>query len=90
MLRTIKGPAIFLAQFAGDKPPFNSLDSICGWAASLGYKGVQVPTWEDPRFIDLAMAANSRAYCDDWRAPPGQTRLHLLRVRPYIQNRRFR
>ena len=25
---TIKGPAIFLAQFAGDEPPFNSLDAI--------------------------------------------------------------
>jgi hypothetical protein len=37
---TMKGPAIFLAQFVGDAPPFNSLDAICGWAAGLGYKGV--------------------------------------------------
>ena len=28
-MKTIKGPAIFLAQFAGDAPPFNSLDAIC-------------------------------------------------------------
>ena len=39
-MKTIKGPAIFLAQFAGDAPPFNSLDAIAAWASSLGYKGV--------------------------------------------------
>jgi sugar phosphate isomerase/epimerase len=49
---TMKGPAIFLAQFIGDAPPFDSFDAICGWAAGLGYKGVQVPT-SDPRLIDL-------------------------------------
>ena len=27
-MKTIKGPAIFLAQFMGDEAPFNSLDSI--------------------------------------------------------------
>jgi hypothetical protein len=42
-MKSIKGPAIFLAQFAGDEAPFNTFDSICGWAASLGYKGVQIP-----------------------------------------------
>ena len=42
-MKTIKGPALFLAQFAGDAAPFNSLDSICEWAASLGYQGVQIP-----------------------------------------------
>ena len=51
-MKTIKGPAIFLAQFAGDAAPFNSFDSICGWAASLGYKGVQIPSW-DTRLFDL-------------------------------------
>ena len=45
-MKTVKGPAIFLAQFAGDAAPFNSFDNICGWAAGLGYKGVQIPTWE--------------------------------------------
>ena len=63
---TIKGPAIFLAQFAGDAAPFNSLDAICGWAASLGFKGVQIPTW-DGRLIDLVKAAESKAYCDELR-----------------------
>ena len=63
-MKTIKGPAIFLAQFAGDEPPFNSLDSIAKWASSLGFKGVQMPSWDD-RVFDLAKAAESKDYCDD-------------------------
>ena len=55
-MKTIKGPAIFLAQFAADKAPFNAWDNITKWAASLGYKGVQIPTW-DARFFDLEVAA---------------------------------
>ena len=39
-MKTIQGPAIFLAQFAGDRAPFNSLASIARWAADLGYRGV--------------------------------------------------
>lgn len=66
-MKTIKGPAIFLAQFAGDEAPFNNLDSIAEWAASLGFVGVQIPSW-DLRFIDLAQAAESKSYCDDLRA----------------------
>jgi hypothetical protein len=60
----MQGPAIFLAQFVGDAPPFNSFDAICGWAAGLGYKGVQLPT-ADPRLIDLDKAAASQTYCDE-------------------------
>jgi sugar phosphate isomerase/epimerase len=66
-MNSIQGPAIFLAQFARDHAPFNALDAICRWAAALGYKGVQVPAWEN-RFIDLRQASASPAYCDDWRA----------------------
>jgi sugar phosphate isomerase/epimerase len=60
----IKGPAIFLAQFAGDKPPFNTLSNITKWAKSLGFIGIQIPSW-DSRFIDLDKAASSKSYCDD-------------------------
>lgn len=35
-MKTIKGPGIFLAQFAGDAAPFNSLEAIADWAAALG------------------------------------------------------
>ncbi len=60
----IKGPAIFLAQFMGDEPPFNTLSNITAWAKDLGYKGVQLPSW-DGRVMDLKKAAESKAYCDD-------------------------
>ena len=63
-MKTMRGPAIFLAQFAGDKAPFNSLPAIAGWAASLGYKGIQIPTW-DARLFDLDKAARSKTYCDE-------------------------
>lgn len=59
----MKGPAIFLAQFAGTAPPFDKLETMAQWAASLGYVGVQVPT--DPKLFDLELAAKSQAYCDD-------------------------
>jgi len=63
-MKTIKGPAIFLAQFAGDTAPFNNLNDIAQWAASLGYKGVQIPSW-DARLFDLKKAAESKTYCDE-------------------------
>jgi sugar phosphate isomerase/epimerase len=63
-MKTIKGPGIFLAQFAGDTAPFNTLENMARWAASLGFVGVQIPTW-DSRLFDLKQAAESQAYCDD-------------------------
>jgi sugar phosphate isomerase/epimerase len=60
----MKGPAIFLAQFASDTAPFNDLKAIARWAAGLGYQGVQIPTWET-RLFDLARAAESQTYCDE-------------------------
>ena len=63
-MKTIKGPAIFLAQFADDKEPFCSLPSIANWASDLGYKGVQIPSW-DNRIFDLEKASESKTYCDE-------------------------
>ena len=63
-MKSIKGPAIFLAQFAGDAAPFNSFDAICEWASSLGYKGVQIPSW-DARLFDVKKASDSKTYCDE-------------------------
>lgn len=60
----IKGPALFLAQFAQDVPPYNTLPAITRWAGQLGYLGVQIPAW-DRRLIDLEQAAESKQYCDD-------------------------
>lgn len=64
-MRTLKGPGIFLAQFIGDKPPFDKLETMAKWVADLGYVGVQMPTGGADSFFDLARAAESQAYCDD-------------------------
>ncbi len=62
----IKGPAVFLAQFMSDQEPFNDTRSVGQWFAGMGYKGIQIPTW-DSRTIDLDKAAESTAYCDDYK-----------------------
>ncbi|MBT8229519.1 MAG: sugar phosphate isomerase/epimerase [Bacteroidia bacterium] len=83
-MKTIKGPAIFLAQFMGDEAPYNSLDSICRWAADLGYKGIQIPTWE-ARLIDLAKAAESQSYCDDLKGKIGEYGLAITELSTHLQ-----
>ncbi len=83
-MKTMKGPAIFLAQFAGDAAPFNTLDAICGWAASLGYKGVQIPTW-DARLFDLAKAAQSDTYCDELKGTAARHGLAITELSTHLQ-----
>jgi sugar phosphate isomerase/epimerase len=83
-LSTIKGPAIFLAQFAGDKAPFNSLDSITKWAGSLGFKGVQMPSW-DGRLFDLKKAADSKTYCDEVKGIARQNGVEITELSTHLQ-----
>ncbi|MBK8427585.1 MAG: sugar phosphate isomerase/epimerase [Lewinellaceae bacterium] len=83
-MQTIKGPAIFLAQFMGDQAPFNSLESICKWAASLGYVGVQIPTW-DSRLIDLEKAAESKTYCDDLKGRVEACGVQITELSTHLQ-----
>lgn len=63
-MKTMQGPGIHLTQFIDDAPPFNSLPTIAGWAAELGFRGLQIPAWER-RFFDLETAAESQTYCDE-------------------------
>lgn len=83
-MKTIKGPAIFLAQFMGDKAPFNKLETICKWAADLGYVGVQIPTWES-RLIDLQKAAESKTYCDDLRGKIESCGVQITELSTHLQ-----
>jgi sugar phosphate isomerase/epimerase len=83
-ITSIKGPAIFLAQFAGREPPFNNLADISRWAASLGYEGIQLPTL-DPRFIDLAAAAQSKAYCDDLNGVVAEAGIAITELSAHLQ-----
>lgn len=83
-MKTIKGPAIFLAQFMSDVAPFNNLKNICDWAASLGYKGVQIPSW-DVRCIDLQKAAESKTYCDEIKAVVHEAGLEITELTSHLQ-----
>jgi len=83
-MKTIKGPAIFLAQFLDDKAPFNSLDSITSWVSDLGYKGVQIPTW-DARAIDLELAATSKTYCDELKGKLADKGIQITELSTHLQ-----
>ena len=83
-MKTIKGPAVFLAQFMDDKEPFNSLEGMCKWASSLGYKGIQIPTWET-RLIDLKKAAESKTYCDELKATVASHGLQITELCTHLQ-----
>ena len=84
MSNSMKGPAIFLAQFVGDKPPFNSLASIARWAAGHGYKGVQIPTTA-PQLFDLQKAAESDTYCDEVRGTLGEFGISVTELSTHLQ-----
>lgn len=83
-MKTIKGPGIFLAQFVSDEAPFNSLPDIAGWLAGLGYKGVQIPTW-DTRLFNLDTAAESQTYCDDIVGMLGDHNLAVTELSTHLQ-----
>lgn len=80
----IKGPALFLAQFAGDEAPFNSLGGIAKWAAGLGYKGVQIPTF-DARLFDLDRAAESQGYCDEVKGVCAEAGVEITELSTHLQ-----
>ena len=83
-MKTIKGPAIFLAQFMGDKAPFDTLESICEWMASIGYLGVQIPSW-DARCFDLKRAAESKTYCDEIKGVVESYGLQITELSTHLQ-----
>jgi sugar phosphate isomerase/epimerase len=83
-MTTIKGPAIFLAQFLGDTAPFNNLKDICKWAAGLGYVGVQIPSW-DSRCIDLQKAAESKTYADEIKGIVESAGLQITELSTHLQ-----
>ena len=83
-MKTLQGPAIFLAQFVGDEPPYHDLPSLAGWVAGLGYKGVQIPTFET-RLVDLDRAADSRTYCDEIKGLLADHGLQITELSTHLQ-----
>ncbi|MCV9387838.1 sugar phosphate isomerase/epimerase family protein [Reichenbachiella ulvae] len=83
-MKTIKGPAIFLAQFAGDEAPYNNLDNMCRWAAEKGYKAVQIPAW-DGRLVDIKKAAESKDYCDELKGTAAKHGIEISEFSTHLQ-----
>jgi sugar phosphate isomerase/epimerase len=83
-MQTIKGPGVFIAQFAGDTAPYNSLPSICKWASDKGFVGIQIPSW-DARFIDLQKAAESKTYADEINGIVQQAGLQITELSSHLQ-----
>lgn len=84
-MKSLKGPAVFLAQFMGNEAPFNSLESIAKYMADLGYKGIQLPTW-DSRIIDLQQAADSKDYCDELKAKLADIGVEITELSTHLQS----
>jgi sugar phosphate isomerase/epimerase len=51
--KTIQGPGLFISQFVGAEPPFDTLGGLAEWARRLGFKALQIPV-ADSRLKDLA------------------------------------
>ncbi len=83
-MKTLKGPALFLGQFAGDTAPFDSWDAITKWAADIGYVGVQVPTWAG-QLIDLKKAAESQDYCDEFKGVAKANGVEVTELSTHLQ-----
>lgn len=83
-MKTMKGPALFLAQFCSDEAPFNTLENIAAWAGGLGFKGVQIPSW-DKRIFDLERAAESQKYCQEVKDTLSRHGLQLTELSTHLQ-----
>jgi len=80
----IKGPAIFLAQFMSDTAPFDTLDNAARTMAAMGYRGLQLPS-NDPRCMDLELAATSKGYCDELRGICAAHGVEITELSTHIQ-----
>jgi sugar phosphate isomerase/epimerase len=80
----MKGPGILFAQFLAGEPPFDTLENLCRWAKSLGYQGVQLPSW-DSRCMDLKKAAESKTYADELRGLVQEAGLQITELSAHLQ-----
>lgn len=87
-MRTLKGPAIFLAQFLGETPPFDTLENLACWASSLGFKGIQMPT-SAPAIFDLEQAADSKTYCDEVSGKLAEHGLVVTELSTHLQGQQL-
>ncbi|MGC4012735.1 MAG: sugar phosphate isomerase/epimerase [Pseudomonas sp.] len=67
-----------------ERPPFDQLTAIAPWVAAMGYLGVQLPS-NDARCMDLALAAESDAYCDELKGMLAEHGLVITELSTHIQ-----
>jgi sugar phosphate isomerase/epimerase len=83
-MKTIKGPALFLAQFYGATAPFNTIEAICQWASNLGFKGVQIPTW-DSNYFNLEKVATDKVFALEYKAKINSYGLEITELSTHLQ-----
>ncbi len=83
-MKTLKGPAVFLAQFMADEAPFNDIEAMARWAAELGFVGIQVPIG-NPAFIDVSIAAESQTYCDELAGRVGECGVEITELSTHLE-----
>jgi sugar phosphate isomerase/epimerase len=60
------------------------LPAIADWVAGLGYKAIQIPSW-DARLFDLAKAAESQTYCDEVKGMLAEKGLAITELSTHLQ-----
>ena len=80
----MKGPAIFLAQFMGQEPPFDALENAAAFMSGIGYAALQIPGW-DERCINLGLAAESDGYCSEIKSLLSGYGLEISELSAHLQ-----
>ena len=83
-MKGIKGPAVFLAQFFRNEPPFDTMDTLSDWMLEKGFIGLQIPTWEKG-LIDIDLAHESDTYCDEYSGKLRDKGLEIVDLGSYLQ-----
>ena len=60
------------------------MKNICEWASNLGYKAVQIPTWEEG-LIDLKKASESKTYCDELNGIVNEAGMEISELSTHLQ-----
>ena len=60
------------------------VSEIAGWASDCGFKGVQIPSW-DERLFNLELAAESSDYCDEVRGVLANHDIEVTELSTHLQ-----
>ena len=83
-MKTMKGPAIFLAQFAGDAAPFNTLARHGQMGRRPRLQGHPDPDLGRPP-VRLKKAASSKTYCDEIKGICADAGVEITELSTHLQ-----